>query len=421
MPHPEAPQDTSTSDSAPATAFQPLKGVRVADFSSNIAGPYGAMILAQLGADVIKIEPPHGDDARAWPPFIDGMSLTHRHMGAGKRGMVIDLKHKRGVEVAQALIATSDVVLQSMRPGVANRIGIGQATARRLNPEVLYYDVSAFGSGPTGQSMPGYDPLVQAFTGIMLMNGHPDTPPTRCAPSLVDLGTGQWIAMGVLAALMSRQKGHSVGSLETALVDTAFSVIPYQAAAARISGRRPPRAGSGNPIAAPYQCYRARDADILIAAPSQRLWEAALRALDAPSLAGDRRFATVALRTQNVAALEESINAVLCLEDAENWIGRFTQAGVPVTRVSGLEESVAGPVAAERGTFMESDGVPLVRLPWMADGAPLPWRRPAPRLGEHTTQILGELGYDDVQIAQLRAAGAAGTAHQPAEAGAAAI
>ena len=356
------------------SALQPLTGVRIADFSSNIAGPYGAMILAQLGADVIKVEPPQGDDSRAWPPFVDAMSLTHRHMGAGKRGMVIDLKKPEGVAVATALMARSDVVIQSMRPG--------------------------------GRVMPGYDPLVQAFTGIMLMTGHEGSPPTRCAPSLIDLGSGQWIAMGVLAAVLARHQGRPVGSLETALVDTAFSVIPYQAAAAKLSGQRPPKAGSGNPIAAPYQCYRARDADLLIAAPSQRLWEGVVRALQAPGLAQDERFASVSARSQNLKALEQALNQILGQHDVDTWIARLTKAGVPVTRVSGLEEAVISDIAQERGTFIASGGVPLVRLPWLADGQPIEWQRPAPKLGEHSLEILAELGYDDAQAAALLGCGA---------------
>ncbi len=390
----------------PESALQPLAGVRIADFSSNMAGPYGAMILAQLGADVIKVEPPQGDDSRAWPPFVDTMSLTHRHMGAGKRGMVIDLKKPEGIAVATALMARSDVVIQSMRPGVADRLGMGQAAARAVNPDVLYYDVSAFGSGETGRVMPGYDPLVQAFTGIMLMTGHEGSPPTRCAPSLIDLGSGQWIAMGVLAAVLARHQGRPVGSLETALVDTAFSVIPYQAAAAKLSGQRPPKAGSGNPIAAPYQCYRARDADLLIAAPSQRLWEGVVRALQAPGLAQDERFASVSARSQNLKALEQALNQILGQHDADTWIARLTKAGVPVTRVSGLEEAVISDIAQERGTFIASGGVPLVRLPWLADGQPIKWQRPAPKLGEHSLEILAELGYDDAQAAALLGCGA---------------
>jgi crotonobetainyl-CoA:carnitine CoA-transferase CaiB-like acyl-CoA transferase len=389
-----------------AAPMLPLAGVRIADFTSNMAGPHGAMILAQLGADVVKVEAPQGDDARAWPPIVDGMSLTHRHMGAGKRSLVVDLKQPEGVQVALALLARSDVVLQSMRPGVAERIGIGEAAARRANPDVLYYDVNAFGSGPQGAAMPGYDPLVQAFSGIMEMTGHDDSPPTRCAPSMIDLGTGQWVAMGVLAALMARRAGQSVRKLETALVDTAFSVVPYQAAAARLSGERPPRAGSGNPIASPYQCYRARDAHLLIAAPSQRLWLAVLGVLERPAWADDPRFADVAARSRHRRELQAQIEAVLAQADGDTWLPRFTAAGVPVTRVSGLEQSVRGPIAQERGTFVDSDGVALVRLPWLADGQPLAWRRPAPRLGEHSREILAELGYDAQATTALLASGA---------------
>jgi crotonobetainyl-CoA:carnitine CoA-transferase CaiB-like acyl-CoA transferase len=394
-------------------SMRPLEGVRIADFSSNMAGPYGAMILAQLGADVVKVEPPQGDDARAWPPHVEGMSLTHRHMGAGKRGMVVDLKQAAGVEVALALIASSHVVLQSMRPGVADRIGIGAEAARAVRPDVLYYDLSAFGSGALGRPMPGYDPLVQAFSGIMQMTGHDDSPPTRCAPSLIDLGTGQWIAMGVLAALMARARGQAVGSLETALVDTAFSIVPYQAAAARLDGQRPPRAGSGNPIASPYQCYRARNADLLIAAPSQRLWEAVVRALEAPALLQDARFTTVEDRSRNRKALEQVLNGMLAAQDVDAWIARFTREGVPVTRVCGLEEAVASDIARERGTFIDSDGVPLVRLPWLVDGTPLEWVRRAPKLGEHSLEILAELGFDSARVAALCASGAVCAAELP--------
>ncbi|MGE4238854.1 CaiB/BaiF CoA transferase family protein [Ramlibacter sp.] len=386
--------------------LQPLKGVRVADFSFNMAGPFATMILAQLGADVVKVESLEGDDARAWPPIVEGMSVTHRHMGAGKRGLALDLKQPQGLEVALKLMARSDVVLQSMRPGVAERLGIGADAARRANAGILYYDLNAFGAGARGQSMPGYDPLVQAFSGIMQMTGHDGMPPTRCAPSMVDLGTGQWIAMGVLAAIMARGQGQRVSHMETALVDTAFSVVPYQATTARLTGERPPKAGSGNPIAAPYQVYPARDGDIMIAAPSQRLWESVLAVIEAPELARDERFLTVADRSRNVRALEGEISARLASRDVASWVERFTRAGVPVTRASGLEQAVVSDIAQERGTFIESDGVPLVRLPWLADGRPLPWARRAPRLGEHSLEILAELGYDESLSASLVHSGA---------------
>ena len=400
--------NSSVSDAAVEGApFAPLAGVRILDFSTNMAGPYATMILAQLGAEVIKVEAPSGDDARAWAPEIDGASIVHRHMNAGKRGIVLDLGTAAGREAALALAAKSDVLLQSMRPGVAERIGIGEEAVRAANPDILYYALNAFGAGPIGSALPGYDPLVQAFTGIMRMNGHDGAPPVRCAPSVVDLGTGQWVAMGVLAAMLAKQRGQPVRSMETALVDTGFSLVAYQATAALITGKRPARAGSGNPIAAPYEVYPARDGDLMIAAPNQRLWERVAAVLGITALVDDPRFLTVADRSRNNAELTPAIAAALAGEDVAEWVERLRSAGVPVTRVAGLEEAVRAEAAAERRTFAELDGVPHVRLPWIADGETVPWARPAPRLGQHTTELLRECGLDEPTIDAMLREGAA--------------
>ena len=391
-----------------ATPFSPMRGVRVLDFSTNMAGPHATMILAQLGADVIKVEAASGDDARAWPPMVDGQGITHRHMNAGKRGIVLDLKKTEGQRVALDLAARSNVLLQSMRPGIADRIGIGEAAVRDVNPDILYYALSAFGDGPTGRDMPGYDPLVQAFSGVMAMNGHDGSPPARCAPSLIDLGTGQWVAMGILAATLAATRGTQVRAMDTALFDTALSVVPYQAASAKRTGKRPPRAGSGNPIAAPYQCYVARDGDIMIAAPSERLWLKLIAALDAPHLAQDARFRTVAERAANNADLTTILSSLLADETVDHWVAKLAVAGVPATKVQGLNESVNGNIARERQTFQDNDGMALVRLPWLVDSAPIAWSGPAPRLGEHTIEVLRELGYSEARIDELLGSGAAG-------------
>ena len=387
--------------------FAPLAGVRIVDFSTNMAGPYATMILAQLGADVVKVEAPSGDDARAWAPEVNGASVVHRHMNAGKRGIVLDLGTTAGREAARALAARSDILLQSMRPGVAERIGIGEDAVRAVNPDILYYALNAFGAGPIGSGLPGYDPLVQAFTGIMRMNGHEGAPPVRCAPSVVDLGTGQWVAMGVLAAMLAKQRGQPVRSMETALVDTGFSLVAYQATAARITGKRPGRAGSGNPIAAPYEVYPARDGDLMIAAPNQRLWERVADVLGIAALVEDRRFLTVADRSRNNAELTPLMASALAGEEVAVWVERLRAAGVPVTPVAGLEESVRAEATAERRTFADLDGVPHVRLPWIADGETVPWARRAPRLGEHTIEVLRECGLDDAAIANMLREGAA--------------
>ncbi len=388
-------------------AFAPLYGVRIVDFSTNMAGPYATMILAQLGADVVKVEAPSGDDARAWAPDVDGASVVHRHMNAGKRSIVLDLGKAAGREAALAIAARSDVLLQSMRPGVAERIGIGEDAVRGVNPDILYYSLNAFGAGPVGRDLPGYDPLVQAFTGIMRMNGHDGAPPVRCAPSVVDLGTGQWIAMGVLAAVLAKHRGQPVRAMETALVDTAFSLVAYQATIAKMTGQRPKRAGSGNPIAAPYEVYPARDGDLMIAAPNQRLWERVADVLGISELVADSRFRTVSDRSRNNSELTAAMAAALAGEDVAVWIERLKTAGVPVTPVAGLEEAVVADATAERGTFAELDGVPHVRLPWVADGEPIHLVQPAPRLGEHSIEVLREVGFDKDAIDSMLRDGAA--------------
>lgn len=388
------------------TDFRPLAGVRVVEFSSSIAGPLSTMILAQLGADVVKVESPEGDDARGWPPHIGDRSIVYRNMSIGKRNVVIDLKQAQGVEVALALARSATVVLQTMRPGVADRLGIGAAAVRARNPDVIYYDMNAFGTGPVGRAMPGYDPMAQAYTGIMEMTGHEGSPPTRCAPSLVDLGTGQWIAMGILAAVLARQRGQKVHSMETALVDTAFSVVCYQATTALMTGERPPRAGSGNPIAAPYQCYEASDAPFMLAAGNQKIWLRLVDVLGARELAEDPRFRTGTVRSENRVALEAELNARFAKSTANEWVARLSTAGVPATRVYGLEQAVKSDIARERRTFAESDGVPLVRLPWLVDGEQIPWSTPAPTLGQYTREVLRETGYSDERIDALVAIGA---------------
>jgi crotonobetainyl-CoA:carnitine CoA-transferase CaiB-like acyl-CoA transferase len=383
-----------------------MEGVRVVEFSTSIAGPLATMILAQLGADVVKVESPDGDDARGWPPHVGDRSIVYRNMSVGKRSVVIDLKHSQGVDVALALASSADVVLQSMRPGVVDRLGIGAAAVRERNRDVIYYDMNAFGTGPIGRDMPGYDPMAQAFTGIMEMTGHDGAPPTRCAPSIIDLGTGMWIAMGILAAVLARQRGQGVRSMETALVDTAFSMVCYQATTALMSGERPPRAGSGNPIAAPYQCYEASDAPFMLAAGNQKIWMRVVQVLSAPELAEDARFTTGTLRSTNRQALEQELNARFARSTADDWVARLSAAGIPATRVYGLEQAVVSEIARERRTFAESDGVPLVRLPWLVDGEPVAWSSPAPSLGQYTREVLREAGFSNERIDALVASGA---------------
>jgi crotonobetainyl-CoA:carnitine CoA-transferase CaiB-like acyl-CoA transferase len=382
--------------------MQPLAGIRILDLSSNLAGPLATQTLGRLGAEVIKVERPQGDPSRAWGPFVDGQSVAFDSLNRCKRSIVLDLKAPSGLDVVRRLIERSDVLVHNFGPGVAERLGLDPAAVHRINEEIIYCAVAAFGTGPTGVHLPGYDGVVQAFTGIMEMTGHPGAPPVRCAPAMVDMSTGQWAAIGIMGALMARQLGEPVREVEVALVDSAMGLIPYQAAEALLTGERPRRFGSGSPLAAPHQVFMTADRPIFVGAPNQRQWEMFVRAIDAPELFDDERFATNVDRMNQLQTLEEEINKRLSSAPAEVWMGRLQAAGIPVAEVLGLEEAVRHPLAGERSWFEDGDP-PVVRLPITVDGHHITSRSPSPRLGEHTVEILREAGLDEQVIDELLA------------------
>jgi crotonobetainyl-CoA:carnitine CoA-transferase CaiB-like acyl-CoA transferase len=380
--------------------LQPLAGIRVLDLSSNLAGPLATQTLGRLGAAVIKVERPQGDPSRAWGPFVDGQSVAFDSLNRCKRSVVLDLKAPAALEVVRRLVERSDVLVHNFGPGVAERLGLDQAAVHRINEEIIYCAVAAFGTGPTGVHLPGYDGVVQAFTGIMEMTGHPGAPPVRCAPAMVDMSTGQWAAIGIMGALMARQRGEPVREVEVALVDSALGLIPYQAAEALLTNRRPQRFGSGSPLAAPHQVFMTADRPIFIGAPNQRQWEMFVRAIDAPELLEDERFATNLDRMDHLEALEEEINKRLASAPLEVWRTRLESAGIPVAEVLGLEEAVRHPLADERSWFEDGD-LPVVRLPIIADGRLITSRSRSPRLGEHTVEVLEEAGFDGQFVDEL--------------------
>jgi crotonobetainyl-CoA:carnitine CoA-transferase CaiB-like acyl-CoA transferase len=379
---------------------QPLAGVRILDLSSNLAGPLATQTLGRLGAAVIKVERPQGDPSRAWGPFVDGQSVAFDSLNRCKRSVVLDLKAPAALEVVRRLVERCDVLVHNFGPGVAERLGLDQAAVYRINEEIIYCAVAAFGTGPTGVHLPGYDGVVQAFTGIMEMTGHPGAPPVRCAPAMVDMSTGQWAAIGIMGALMARQRGESVREVEVALVDSAMGLIPYQAAEALLTNQRPQRFGSGSPLAAPHQVFMTADRPIFVGAPNQRQWELFVRAIDAPELLEDERFATNLDRMDHLEALEEEINKRLASAPLEAWRTRLESAGIPVAEVLGLEEAVRHPLADERSWF-ESGDMPVVRLPIIVDGTLVTSRSRSPKLGEHTVQVLEEAGLGSHSVEEL--------------------
>lgn len=385
--------------------MRPLTGTTVLDLTANVSGPCATMVLARLGADVIKLEKLDGDDSRQFPPMNDGQSLIFQWCNVGKRSLALDLRRPEGLSVFQRLAARVDIVIHSFKPGVVERLGISEADVRSWGCDAIYCDVSAFGHGPEGNRLKGYDPIVQAFSGIMDMTGHEDGGPARCAPSLIDLGNGLWMVVAVLGALLGRSNGHAVGGVQAALVDTAMALVPWQATQALMTGARPPRLGARHELGAPYDLYATADRPIFITAANQGLWRTLLDVIGAPELADDPRFATPLDRAGCAADLADALAVPLSKHPARVWLERFHAAGIPASLVLGVDEAVRSPIADEREWFETVGGRPLVRLPILVDGRPLTAPMPAPELGEHSRAILDELGLGADEIGDLFDAG----------------
>jgi crotonobetainyl-CoA:carnitine CoA-transferase CaiB-like acyl-CoA transferase len=381
-------------------------GLKVLELATTIAGPFSTMILADLGADVIKVERPgKGDDARGMPPHWNGESTVFLAVNRNKRSLALDLKRPEGREAFMRLAADADVVVQSFRPGAAERLGLGFDDVRARNPSIVYCSISAFGTSGSAAGLPGYDPLIQAFTGLMSMTGHPGMPPARVAASVIDLTTGMWAAMGTMAALARRAQTGEAQFVESTLVDSGYMLLCHQIASMLATGDVPGPIGSASPITAPYEAFRTADGWIMIASGNEDLFRRLCHTLELPGLLCDERYRTPSHRVRNRDALHASIEERLQTRPSESWLREIQAAGVPVGPVNSLREAVDHPVAAERHVLVEPldgeafPGLRLVRVPF--DDASSPALRRPPALGEHSETVLREAGFSDAEVAQL--------------------
>ena len=391
----------------------PLADIRVCDLTQNLAGPYCSQILADLGATVIKIEPPGGDMARAWgPPFWGTRSALYLSANRGKRSIVLDLKSEAGLEVLRRIARGCDVFMQASRPGVAKRLGIDYTAIKELRPDVIYASVSAYGQRGPMAELPGYDPLMQAFTGLMSTTGHAGMPPTRVGGAVIDYGTGMWLAIAVLAALRRRDQTGEGGELETALLDTALGWVSYHVTGYLATGQIPGPMGTGVPAIAPYQAFPTCDGWVMIAAGNDALFRRLCQALDMPELASDERFLTNPLRSANQKVLIPMIEERTRTRTTAELLELTRRHAVPCSAIRDIAEVVADEQVAaaeliEAAPDPEVEGYRDVALPLRIDGDRPRGAVTPPRAGEHTLQILAELGYGEDEARELIDSGVA--------------
>jgi crotonobetainyl-CoA:carnitine CoA-transferase CaiB-like acyl-CoA transferase len=385
--------------------FEPLRGVRVVDVTTSLAGPYSSEILASLGADVVKVESPDGgDEARHWgPPFLDGEGILFLSANASKRSLALSFREERGREALLRLAEGAGVFVVSLRPGLAEQRGLGPEEVRARNPELVYCTIGAFGNRGPLRGDAGYDPLVQSFSGITSVTGESDRPGVRVGVSIVDLATGLWAALAIVSAVLAG----GGRTLELSLYEVALNLLGYHVTGALATGEAPGRHGTAFPLIAPYQVLPTRDGELALAVGNDSLWTRLRSALE---LDEDERFATNPARVHNRTALAALVSERLRARDTDDWIAVLRAAGVPAAPVQDVLEAARHAQTDALGVLQQLGSATVVAPPLSADGERVVHRAPAPPLGAHTREVLREAGYDDETVDALIADGIARSA-----------
>ena len=375
------------------TAATPLSDITVIELGHSVAAPYAGEILADLGATVIKVEKREGgDDARHWaPPFWHGVSAIFQSLNRNKFSVTVDLRDaNERASLVRLIDERADVLIQNLRPGMVEELGLDAATLRARNKRLIYCGIGAFGrDGPLARR-PGYDPLMQAFGGLMSVTGEAGEPPVRVGTSIIDMGAGLWSVVGILSALHHRTLTGGGTTVDTSLYETALAWMSYHAANYQASGDVPKRHGSGTFGIVPYRSYATRDGYLLIGAANDRLFRKVATALGHPEWADEERFLDNPRRVENRVALDELIEEVTRTDTSAAWQAVLEAAGVPSAPMQSVDEVVAHPQTKALGMLQESpDGrLTIMGLPLSFDGERPPFRRAAPQLGEHTDELL---------------------------------
>lgn len=364
----------------------PLAGKVVIELGHSVAAPFAGQILGDLGAEVIKIEKPEGDDARKWgPPFVDGSAATFQALNRNKRSLRLDLRQaKDHLLLKNLILERADVVLQNMRPGQVESLGLDAASLRLEKPSLVYCNMGAFGAmGPLSER-PGYDPLMQAFGGIMSVVGEPGGPPVRVGPSIIDMGTGMWAAMGIVCQLMQRQTTGLGGVVDVSLFETAAAWMTMYSAQYFASGNVPGKNGSGQAGIVPYRAYRTADGDLVVTAGNDALFKRLCEVLHHPEWVTDEQFSSNPARVLNAHILNPLLEDCFAGKTSAQWSELLDKAGIPCAPVQDVAAMVAHPQTQAMGLLQEVPGssIPMMGLPIRLDGARPQPRTSSPALGE---------------------------------------
>lgn len=391
---------------------RPLAGVVVLDLTRVLAGPFCSLVLADLGAEVIKVEMPGtGDDSRAFGPFAGGESAYFMSLNRQKQSITLNLKHPKGKELFLRLVARADVVLENYRATTMERLGLGYEVLREANPRVVYASVSGFGHTGPYADRPCYDIVAQAMGGLMGITGHPGGPPTRVGASIGDITAALFAASGILAALYDRERTGAGQAVDVAMLDCQVAILENAVARYTVSGEIPGRLGNRHPSISPFSSFATRDGDVILAAGNDALWSRFCDLVGRPELAADERFATNPQRVANWAELEPLLAEVFAGRTTDEWVAALGGAGIPCGPINTVDRVVSDPQIRARKMIVTTDHpkagkVAMAGSPIKLSAAPDEPPDPAPTLGEHTREVLRKyLGLSDGEVEALAAEG----------------